>query len=309
MMTTTTTTATENSCQNLSKAIDIIPMHHHNDQDDSYCQNNDDEVDVTTTCLDIVKPTRKTLLSKVSSRHGARNQNRSKHLCQWIRSTWDTLQADDVILDIAGGNGELSARLLFCHQFRVILIDPRPTNILKTFQIHVLPRLPKKHQERFRHRWETNPQSIHDMVTSRYQQLEIMFQEETVLSNPTLYHAVQTCKLMVGLHPDEATESIVDIAKTYGKPFVVIPCCVFPNFNPHRVLLDPKQNTTIPVRTHAQFCDYLLTKDTRFRREILSFQGRNVAIVWDGQQQQEEQVQQQLNQQPKEEESCSLPSS
>jgi hypothetical protein len=38
----------------------------------------------------------------------------------------------------------------------------------------------------------------------------------------------------------------------------------------------------IPVRTHDQFCKYLLAKDDRFVKEILPFDGRNVAIWWDG---------------------------
>jgi hypothetical protein len=288
---------TKKACQlPTSKDIDTVTLHHNN-KDNNYRDNDDVSNIIQGGKTGENNHSSKTV--KSSSRHGARNQNRSRHLCQWIRTTWyNTLQNDDLLLDVAGGNGELAARFLFCHQFRVVLVDPRPTNILHTFQVHVLPRLPKRHQERFRHRWETNPQSIHTMVKERFQQLEIMFHEQTVLSNPTLQHAVQTCKIMIGLHPDEATESIVYVAKTYGKPFVVIPCCVFPNFNPHRVLLDPKRNLTIPVRTHAQFCDYLLAKDIRFRREILPFEGRNVAIVWDGQEQQQQEGQ--LQQEPKE---------
>jgi hypothetical protein len=246
-----------------------------------------------------IQPFKSSSSSSSSSRHGARNQNRSRHLCQWILSTWSNkLQKDDLILDIAGGNGELAARLLFCHHFRVVLVDPRPTNIVSTFQTHVLPRLPKRHQERFRHRWETNPQSIHDLVKERFQSLQIMFEEQAVgPHHPILYHAVRTCQLMVGLHADGATESIVNVATLYSKPFVVIPCCVFPNFNPHRVLIDSRQgHGIIPVRTHAQFCEYLVAKDTRFRREVLPFEGRNVAIVWDGPSQHPHQEQQEQGQ-------------
>ena len=37
---------------------------------------------------------------------------------------------------------------------------------------------------------------------------------------------------VVGLHPDEATEAIVDCALAHGKPFAVVPCCVFPRYPP-----------------------------------------------------------------------------
>jgi hypothetical protein len=37
------------------------------------------------------------------------------------------------------------------------------------------------------------------------------------------------------------------------------------------------------VRSHEQFRRYLVaSKDTRFKMETLPFEGRNVAIWWDG---------------------------
>jgi hypothetical protein len=35
------------------------------------------------------------------------------------------------------------------------------------------------------------------------------------------------CSLLVGLHPDQATEPLVRWATAHGKPWVVVPCCVF----------------------------------------------------------------------------------
>ena len=43
-----------------------------------------------------------------------------------------------------------------------------------------------------------------------------------------LAEQLQTCSLVLGLHPDQATDSIVDFAMHFGKPFAVVPCCVFP---------------------------------------------------------------------------------
>lgn len=39
---------------------------------------------------------------------------------------------------------------------------------------------------------------------------------------------LQDCSLVVGLHPDQATDSIVDFALQHSKSFAVVPCCVFP---------------------------------------------------------------------------------
>lgn len=41
---------------------------------------------------------------------------------------------------------------------------------------------------------------------------------------------LQACSLVLGLHPDQATDSIVNFAMQFGKPFAVVPCCVFPRY-------------------------------------------------------------------------------
>ena len=104
------------------------------------------------------------------------------------------------------------------------------------------------------------------------------------------------------MHADGATEAIVDAALLYCEPFVVMPCCVFPDLFCERYITAPindasedsgsskKENErnnskcepTVEKRIpHDQFCEYLLSKDPRFVRE-LPFEGRSVAIWWDG---------------------------
>ena len=78
-----------------------------------------------------------------------------------------------------------------------------------------------------------------------------------------------------------ATEAIVDVALKYKKPFVVVPCCVFPNFFQQRMLVED-DGRVVRVRSYEQFCRYLVQKDERFVMETLPFEGRNVAIWWDG---------------------------
>lgn len=83
------------------------------------------------------------------------------------------------------------------------------------------------------------------------------------------------------MYNDEATEAIVNIALKFSKPFVVVPCCVFPNFFVNR-MLNEGDGKQVKVRTHEQFCRYLHQMDKRFVMETLPFDGRNVAIWWDG---------------------------
>ena len=42
-----------------------------------------------------------------------------------------------------------------------------------------------------------------------------------------------------------------------------MPCCVFPALFPRRVVAG------VPVRSHAQFLDYLQAKDARIERDVL----------------------------------------
>ena len=81
-------------------------------------------------------------------------------------------------------------------------------------------------------------------------------------------------KLIVGFHPDQATESCIDLAKILNIPFCIVPCCVFPSEFPNRrlILKEEEQNVQhqqqqqqqqlVPVRTYSQFLKYLRQKPT-----------------------------------------------
>ena len=75
----------------------------------------------------------------------------------------------------------------------------------------------------------------------------------------------------MALHADEATEAAVDAALKYGKPFAVVPCCVFADLFPNR---------PAAVRTTAEFCDYLAAK-AGATLEYLRFEGKNKVVVRD----------------------------
>lgn len=183
-----------------------------------------------------------------------------------------------------------------CHRQQVIMVDPRPADIVDCYERIVLPRIPNKWQARLEEKRSINPDFIKDTIKSRFQQLVTTFDEykfnNSVSSNNKnktdddeiisleLRNAIEDSSLIIGLHADGATEAIVDAALKYNKPFVVVPCCVFPSFFPSRTIL--VESKTVPVRTHEQFCLFLLRKDPRFVMEELPFDGRNIAIWWDG---------------------------
>jgi hypothetical protein len=270
--------------------------------------------------------------NRKSDRHGARNQHRHKHFARWIldkfprivqecssftstaeeKATAEAVAESNMhVLDIAGGKGELSARLALCHSLRVIMIDPRPADISSVYLHSVVPKLPKKWQHSLEERLEQTPTFIEDELDKRFSQLVTHFSvassddicsdgdgvdctppnEGMLFEDEAVEKAVRNASLIIGLHADGATEAIVDAALYYNKPFVIVPCCVFPNLFRNRFIYvkdddDDVNNCSekkkVAVRTHEQFCQYLLDKDDRFRQEALPFEGRNVAIWWDG---------------------------
>ena len=275
--------------------------------------------------------------TRSSARHGARNQHRHKHFSKWILENFSHIindcgdGNDDIsnqndpektnetmpmhILDVAGGKGELSARLCLCHSLRVVMVDPRPADVSSVYTNSVVPKLPKKWRASLKTRLDECPKFVDDELEKRFSQLVMPFsapsnaddENKKSFGCASLHEAVQNASLIIGLHADGATEAIVDAAILFNKPFVVVPCCVFPNLFRQRFLVvkTPSTDNTseshsvpnddhvdstgynacterrIPVRTHEQFCQYLQAKDPRFRREILPFEGRNVAIWWD----------------------------
>ena len=82
--------------------------------------------------------------------------------------------------------------------------------------------------------------------------------------------------LVVGMHPDEATEDIVDAAIAARTPFAVVPCCVF-----SRLFSNRRLRGGAFVTTHAQLCEYLLAKHPNARVADLPFAGKSRVVYVD----------------------------
>jgi len=65
--------------------------------------------------------------------------------------------------------------------------------------------------------------------------------------------------LILGFHPDAATEPAIDLALRLTIPFAIVPCCVTPHLFPSR-----------PVKTHEEFVDYLQAKHVRMRKAVIA---------------------------------------
>ena len=89
---------------------------------------------------------------------------------------------------------------------------------------------------------------------------------------------MEGCSAVVAMHPDEATEAAVDWSVENGRPFFVVPCCVFARLFPHRVF----EETGKQVQTQDEFVEYLMRKHPDAQMETLQFDGANKCVYFAG---------------------------
>jgi hypothetical protein len=78
---------------------------------------------------------------------------------------------------------------------------------------------------------------------------------------------------LIGMHPDQATEAIVEAALRLRRPFAVVPCCVFA-----RQFAARRAPGGGLVETLNDLLDYLRNKHPNMQRHVLPFEGRNVVL-------------------------------
>ena len=88
---------------------------------------------------------------------------------------------------------------------------------------------------------------------------------------------LQTCSILIGMHPDQATEAIVDMAIKFNKPFAIVPCCVFQKLFPNR-----KLSNGINVKTYGGFLRYLRAKHPCIEVHVLPLKCKNIVLFWRG---------------------------
>ena len=197
------------------------------------------------------------------------------------------LSSGSGILDVAGGNGSLAFELSFVHGIPCTVVDPRPIKFSKKKTKDILLKARGEYTcgalndveydisatEWFddivvnawaAHAGERDASLCVDTMAkvmreagAKYlakiglTQHLCLFDASYVQDRPTF----NTCSCVVGMHPDEATEPIVDFASAAGKRWAVVPCCVFPSAHPDRRTPDGK-----PVVLTADFVQYLGAK-------------------------------------------------
>jgi hypothetical protein len=176
-----------------------------------------------------------------------------------------------VVLDIAGGAGvlayEFSRRDLAC-----TVVDPRAVDNGGAWAGR------RARYLALRRTLASSEAAGGARPEPTFSQLQCLF-DEKFLNDPLTKAAWDNACLVVGLHPDEATEPLVTLCLAAGKPFAVVPCCVFPSAHPRRRTRDG-----LHVRTHEQLCQYYLELDPSVQRATLDFEGRNTVLFSRGRQ-------------------------
>jgi hypothetical protein len=97
----------------------------------------------------------------------------------------------------------------------------------------------------------------------------------------TLEQTLSDCSVVLGMHPDQATDAIVDFALEFGKPFAVVPCCTYSKEFPKRRRPPSPANPNGGglVTTHKHLVEYLLAKAPGLcRTATLPFGGMNTVV-------------------------------
>lgn len=186
---------------------------------------------------------------------------RAKIFASWLVETFgmEFLQSRGGVLDIAGGKGKLSIELALHGKIPCTIIDP----------------MVRKHGAKLESR---DAKRILKAGAPHPRLVAKFFNTTTFLEDDDSRQLLGNAQLCVGLHPDECTEDILDVALQCNKPIAIVPCCVFTGFFPLRRVRDAKTGHDVPVQTYEQFLDYLMAKDEKLQKANLPFEGRNVVI-------------------------------
>lgn len=219
----------------------------------------------------------------------------------WEFGGYDNLRdVKKPVLDIAGGAGGLAFELSVRHRIPVTVVDTKQVKYTNSQLKHLefrqqsyneLNKIPEDKTtplvESLKHRFQCNH-------TKLLQQLQTLLDTNTVLEydpkgDSNSHHSAddqhqkklcellhkRKCSVLVGLHPDQALDPIIDVGFALQLSWVVAPCCVFPNLFQQRRLPNGQA-----VRNYEQLCEWILNKHPDVKEIQLPFRGRNRIFYW-----------------------------
>lgn len=209
--------------------------------------------DAGTASLDFLQPALEIIEAAIPRQPISEKSDRGVVLATFLAATFgaDALRRGAGVLDVAGGKGEL-ARALAAQGIPAVTVDP-----------YCSPELEAAAQQ--------------DSVTANGwpRQLREPFNWRFGESHADLLDAA-SC--LVGLHPDQPTGAIVEVALAQGKPFAVVPCCVFASQFPERRLAKSGKLVRQTEELVAWLCEQAEAEGRRPQVVTLPMRGRNSVV-------------------------------
>ncbi|CAI5725922.1 unnamed protein product [Hyaloperonospora brassicae] len=193
-------------------------------------------------------------------------QQRAQVFVKWLVETFGApfLATGKGVVDIAGGRGNVSFELWNKRRLPCTLVEPRPMKLTKQ-------------QHRYLHKQKKTQAQHGDpnapLTESLVPQVTALFNMDTFLERAEHVELITQASLLLGVHPDEATDSIVEVAIKFNKPFAIVPCCVFGQKFPNRRLADGSK-----VVSYGDLIEYLVAKHPTIDKAFLPFDGKNLVL-------------------------------
>jgi len=200
-------------------------------------------------------------------------KERHRVFAEWLVKTYSAefLSTGSGVLDVAGGGGLLS-HALWKLGVKSCLLDPEPRCDIEKVPFQVINESLRGDGSELTGNDDKDDVDENDLSGS-------------ITVKKRIRNLVRSASILVGMHPDEATEAVIDTSLRLGKPFAILPCCVFRNLNSERleIIRRKKRDGGVdPFRSYNTFCQYLLDDKPptgiQFETENLPFEGRNKVI-------------------------------
>lgn len=207
---------------------------------------------------------------------------RAAVLAEWLCGLFgeESLRQTGVV-DVAGGRGELAFELGVKRRIPCVVIDPRCPSEASTIGRWENFKLSKPHRS-----WLEGtiaglggyPECQAYVANCPVRQSGSMVTKECTDPTSKQYtwwrdEVIRSCKVVVGLHPDQATGGVLDLALAFGRGFAVVPCCTFADDFPERRLPGGQC-----VRTYDDLVEWLRLRGSGTETCYLPFHGKNQVI-------------------------------
>ena len=187
--------------------------------------------------------------------------HRAAVFADWLSETFGALLLKGV-LDIAGGRGDLAFELSVKRGIPCTVLDPRTGAWQMT----------RSQKLWLRSKGVPASESADYVARSPLKQRQGTVENalQALKEQDETWNDVFDCGVLVGLHPDQATGGILQLAQALHRPWAVVPCCTFADLFPERLVKGR------PVRTYDDLVEWLMSFGAQ--KDFLMFFGKNLVV-------------------------------